>query len=111
MSRKISMMIAALAVIFANDAYASAGWTNYVQVAELVPTARHYYEVRLPVKDNPSGCREENWFYLNYDAPGSKQMFAVLLEAIQSDIRLRVYVSGICNLNGYAEITSINLTR
>ena len=105
------MMMAVLGVIYANNAYASSGWTDYVHVAELVPTARHYYEVRLPVKDNPSGCREENWFYLNYDAPGSKQMFAVFLEAIQSDIRLRVYVSGVCNLNGYAEITSINVTR
>lgn len=105
------MLITVLGIVCANTAHARAGWTDFVRVAELVPTSRHYYEVRLPVKDNPSGCDEENWFYLNYEAPGSAQMFAVLLEAIQSDIHLRVYVSGVCNINGYAEITSINLTR
>ena len=111
MSRKISIWIGALVIICANTVYARAGWTDFVKVAELVPTSRHYYEVRLPVKDNPSGCSEDNWFYLNYEAPGSAQMFALLLEAIQSEIRLRVYVSGVCNINGYAEISSINIKR
>lgn len=111
MSKKLSTMIAILGIVCANTAQARAGWTDYVQVAELIPTSRHYYEVRLPVKDNPSGCSEENWFYLNYDTQGSEQMFTVLLEAIQSEIRLRVYVSGVCNINGYSEISSINLTR
>lgn len=105
------MLIAALAVIYANTVYARAGWTDFVKVAELLPTSRHYYEVRLPVKNNPSGCSEDNWFYLNYEAPGSAQMFTLLLEAIQSEIRLRVYVSGVCNINGYAEISSINIKR
>jgi len=111
MCRKITILIAALAAVCVNPAHARAGWTGFVRVAELVPTSRHYYEVRLPVKMNPSGCSEDDWFYLNYDAQGSAQMFAVLLEAVQSDIRLRVFVSGVCNLNGYAEITSINITR
>lgn len=105
------MLIAVLGIICANAAYARAGWTDFVKVAELVPTSRHYYEVRLPVKNNPSGCSEDNWFYLNYDAPGSEQMFKVFLEAIQSEIRLRVYVSGVCNINGYAEISSISVVR
>ena len=92
-------------------AMASAGWTDYVRVAELVPTAKHYYELRLPVGNNPSGCREENWFYQNYDAPGADQMFEALLESLSSDIRLRVYVTGVCNLNGYAEFSAVSVTR
>lgn len=105
------MLIIALALVIANPVHARAGWTDSVSVVELVLTAKHYYEVRLPVKQNPSGCKEENWFYLNYDAPGSQQMFTALLEAVKSEIRLRVYVSGICNINGYAEISSINISR
>lgn len=92
-------------------ALASAGWTDFVRVAELVPTSKHYYEVRLPVGNNPSGCREKNWFYQNYDSPGAEQMFEVLLESLTSDIRLRVYVTGVCNLGGYAEFSSISVTR
>ena len=90
---------------------ASAGWTDYVRVSELLPTTRHYYEVRLPVRDNPSGCREKNWFYQNYDSPGAEQMFEVLLESLSSDIRLRLYVTGVCNLNGYAEFSAISVVR
>jgi hypothetical protein len=92
-------------------ALASAGWTDFVRVAELVPTSKHYYEVRLPVGDNPSGCREKTWFYQNYDSPGAEQMFEVLLESLTRDIRLRVYVTGVCNISGYAEFSSISVTR
>lgn len=92
-------------------AAASAGWTEYVTVAELVPTAKHYYELRLPVRDNPSGCREKNWFFQNYDAQGSAQMFEVLLESLSTDVRLRVYVTGVCNLNGYAEFSAVSVVR
>ena len=92
-------------------AWASAGWTDLVRVAELVPTSKHYYEVCLPVGKNPSGCREQQWFYQNYDSPGAEQMFEVLLESLTADIRLRVYVTGVCNLSGYAEFSSISVTR
>lgn len=106
------LFFAALAVsTLPPTAAASAGWTEYVRVAELVPTAKHYYELRLPVRDNPSGCREKNWFYQNYDAPGATQMFEVLLESLSTDIRLRVYVTGICNLNGYAEFSAVGVVR
>lgn len=92
-------------------ALAASGWTDYVRVAELVPTSKHYYELRLQVSDNPSGCREKQWFYQNYDSPGAEQMFEVLLESLTSDIRLRVYVTGVCNINGYSEFSSISVTR
>ncbi len=100
-----------LAALLPPAAGANSGWTDYVRIAELVPTSKHYYEVRLPVTDNPSGCREKNWFYQNYDSPGSAQMFDVLLESLTTDIRLRVYVTGVCNLNGYAEFSSIGVIR
>ena len=90
---------------------AGAGWTDYVSVAELIPTSKHYYELRLPASENPSGCREKNWFYQNYDAFGSDKMFEVLLESIKSGIPVRVYVTGNCNINGYAEFSSVGITR
>ena len=99
------------AMLFSQFVHARSGWTDYVTVAELVPTARHYYEVRLPVRNNPSGCSEKAWFYQNYDSPGSEQMFNILLEGVARDIRLRVYVTGVCNINGYAEFSSISVIR
>ena len=38
-------------------------------------------------------------------------MFEVLLESLSSDIRLRLYVTGVCNLNGYAEFSAISVVR
>lgn len=75
----------------------------------MVPTDRHYFELRLPVKENPSGCRKKSWFYKNYGSLGSDKMFDTLLEGIKSGLRLRVYVTGVCNINGYSEISSVSV--
>lgn len=104
-----SIVLLAVAALFAPVAHSGAGWTDYAKIAELVPTARHYYVFRLPVENNPSGCREDAWFYQNYDALGSERMFDALLEGIKSGLRLRVYVTGVCNLDGYAEISSVGI--
>ena len=109
MKKKVSILIGACGLLLSSMLHASAGWTDYANVAELIPTSRHYYEFRLPVEDNPSGCREETWFYQNYDSTGSDQMFNVLLESIKSKIRLRVYVTGVCNIHGYSEISSVSV--
>jgi len=109
MKKTASIIIAFSTLLFSHFAHADAGWTDFVTVAELVPTARHYYEVRLPVKDNPSGCTNKKWFYQNYGSLGSDKMFDTLLKGIKSEIRLRVYVTGICNINGYSEFSSISI--
>lgn len=106
------VMLAAIANLAASGpAFARAGWTDYASAAELIPTSKHYYELRIAVTENPSGCREEEWFYQNYEAFGSEQMFTVLLESIKSGIPVRLYVTGNCNLQGYAEFSSVGIAR
>ena len=80
-------------------------------MAELVPTSRHCYELRLGVDENPSGCRRQGWFYQDYSMRGAGLMYQTLLEAIGSGLRLRIYVTGNCNLDGYAEFASIGVVR
>lgn len=109
MVKEIAVLMVVWALLFPQFALASAGWTDYVTVAELVPTDRHYYEFRLAVKKNPSGCKSKSWFYKNYESRGADKMFAALLEGIKSGIKLRVYVTGNCNINGYSEISSISI--
>jgi hypothetical protein len=109
MKSKASIILIIVATLFSHLAIASAGWTDYVTVVELIPTSHHYYKFRLPVKKNPSGCKEKNWFYQNYGSRGSDKMFDTLLEGIKSGLRLRVYVTGICNIDGYSEISSIGI--
>ena len=111
MRTSAAIVIALHALLFPQYAQAKAGWTDYVSVAELVPTGRHYFEVRLPVKENPSGCRDKIWFYRDYSSSGSEKMFEVLFEGIKSGVQVRVYVTGVCNLNGYSEISSVSVVR
>ncbi len=102
------MISGACALVLSPLVQADAGWTDYVTVAELVPTAHHYYEVRLPVGKNPSGCMNKTRFYQDYRSPGADKMFQTMLEGLRSGIRVRVYVTGRCNLNGYSEISSVS---
>jgi len=36
-------------------------------------------------------------------------MFDILLEGIKSGLRMRVYVTGVCNLSGYSEFSAISV--
>jgi len=99
-----------LSLLLSGPAFAgNAGWTDTTTVAELTASAQHRYTVRLHLTKNPSGCRSPDTFYQDYAAPGSEQMFRALLEAVTSGKRVRVYVSGRCELNGYAELSSVTL--
>ena len=109
MKRAIPILIGLSALTISLAAQAGAGWTDYVAVAELVPTAHHYYAVKLPVKENPSGCKNKVWFYQDYGTYGSDTMYKTLLEAVKSKLKVRVYVTGICNLHGYSEISSLGV--
>jgi len=102
------VLLFAVMTCMAPLARAEAGWTSQARVIELIPLGRLYYEVRLDVEDNPSGCREEDGFYVNYLAAGSDKMFDLFVDNIRNSLRLRVYVTGVCNLKGYAEISAVS---
>ena len=90
-------------------ALAESGWTDYARVAELIPGTQYRYLVKLPVAENPSGCKNKDTFYQDYSATGSDHMFRALLEAVSSRNKVRVYVTGRCELSGYAEISSVGI--
>ena len=88
---------------------AQSGWTEYATIAELTPTIHHRYLVKLNLSENPSGCKSKGSFYQDYATTGAEQMFHTLLEAIASSKRVRVFVTGNCELNGYAEMSSVSI--
>jgi hypothetical protein len=96
--------------MLSSTAWAEAGWTDEVSVVELIPTGKHYFELRLAGNKNPSGCREKDWFYINYEARGADKMFDLFVDSIKTELRLRVYVTGVCNLSGYSEISSVSVS-
>lgn len=94
----------------AGSVHAGAGWTDYATVTEFVATSQQYYYFKLPVKENPSGCKDKTGFYQDYGTKGSDSMFTSMLEGIKPGLRIRVYVTGNCNLDGYSEISSVSLS-
>ncbi len=111
MKQRHLAVIFTCALMFIPSAHGESGWTDYVTIGELVPTSLHYYEIRLPVKENPSGCKNATWFYQDYSATGSDFMFRTFLQGVSSGIQVRVFVTGRCNIKGYAEISSVSVTR
>jgi hypothetical protein len=90
-------------------AFAGSDWTGYAQILELTATSQGRYLVQLNVSDNPSGCQNKDTFYQDYGTAGSDNMYRALLEAVGSDKKVRVYVTGRCGFGGYAEISSVGV--
>lgn len=104
-----SLVLWAYLALFAGDAWAVAGWTSYGTVAELNPTIFGRFLVKLDVSANPSGCRSKEWFYRDYTGTGADHMFRALLAAVTSGQKVRVYVTGVCDLKGYSEVSSASI--
>ncbi len=104
--------LAAAALLMATTpagAAGEAGWTDAAPVAELRPTSQGRFPVRIPVDENPSGCRESHWFYRDQTGPSADRIFDRLLEAAVREQPVRVHVTGACNLKGFAAINAASL--
>ena len=104
-----SFSLAVSFLLVSTCVFAGSGWTDFAPVSELTPTVHHRYLFRMKASENPSGCREAQHFYQDYSVPGSQQMFNTLLTAIETGKKVRLYVTGKCNLDGYSEISSVSI--
>ncbi|MGD2082464.1 MAG: hypothetical protein PVF91_05835 [Chromatiales bacterium] len=95
----------ALCLTCVGGVQADAGWTGYGYVEELRADQFGRFEVRLDVDDNPTDCRNGRWFYRGA-ITGSELMYRALLEAVSARKRVRVYVTGLCDIKDYSEISS-----
>ena len=108
-SRSVWALLVVLSFGVPPAAIAGAGWTDFAPVAELRPTSQVRYILRLKVSENPSGCRNEEFFFQDYTALGSRQMFRTLLSAVEYRKDVRVYVTGRCNIDGHSEISAVSI--
>jgi len=103
------LIVAICLVLLSGEARAAAGWTSYGSVAELNVTTTGRFLVRIDVASNPTDCGNKKWFYRDYATTGADFMFRTLLGAVTSGKKVRVYVTGLCDINGYSEITSVSI--
>jgi hypothetical protein len=109
MTIRQAMLLGSCILAVSLPVWADSGWTEFGNVVELVPTSRHYYQVKLSIDSKLSGCKDRAGFYQDYGTSGSEQMFEALLAAVKSGKRVRVYVTGKCNLDGYSEISAVGV--
>lgn len=109
--KKLLIYLACVGALLFTPVIASAvsGWTDYSNVNELIPTAHGRFNFKLSVTENPSGCKNKEMFFLDYSASGAEQMYDTLLQAVISGKKVRVYVTGRCELKGYSEISSVGI--
>jgi len=94
---------------YSTGAWSAAGWTGYSTVSELNPTTSGRFLVKLKTAINPSDCKNKVMFFRDYGNKGSHYLFNTLLEALSRGKKVRLYVTGRCELNGYSEISSVSV--
>lgn len=107
----LSLSIIVVLLALPGKTFASSGWSESSAIAEVNPTARHYYQFRLNDIESPAGCKQKNGFYQDYKDRGAEQMYSALLEALSANLNVKVFVTGGCNLKGFAEVSSIIISR
>ncbi|KPK32368.1 MAG: hypothetical protein AMJ66_06660 [Betaproteobacteria bacterium SG8_40] len=107
----VRIAIAGFCLLAPMSLLAGSGWTGFAPVAELTPTAQYRYIARIEVDQNPSGCRNAEYFFQDYSVAGSELMFHTLLSAVETGTHVRVYVTGKCDLDGNSEISSVSIAR
>lgn len=89
--------------------FAGSGWTDYASVAELKESSHGRFIVKLKVSKNPSDCKNRETFYRAYRMPGAQYMYVKLQKAVETSKKIRVHVTGRCELNGYSEISAVKI--
>lgn len=104
----LRVALALLLWMMALQVTAGAGWTDTARIGEIQSDDFGRLLLRLELGSNPSGCREAAWF-IREAGPATAQILDVLLAAVRAGRPVRVYVSGICHLKGYADFSAVSL--
>lgn len=110
--KPILHVLMALSGIVAGPVVAGvAGWTEPAGVVALEAADQGRFIVQLNVAKNASGCRDPSWFYADYGFTGSALMYQTLLDAFLHERKVRLYVTGVCDLKGYSGISAARIQR
>jgi len=96
-------------VVASAAASADSGWTAPGRIVGLTVETPARFELGLDVESNPSRCRDAQHFYRGTLDAASSRMFDLLLAAYRDGRPVRVYVTGVCDINGFAEISKVGV--
>ena len=109
MCGRVSWLVVLMVGLSANAWAGVAGWTVPVAVAALEANQQGRFMLRLNLEKSASGCRNADGFYADYGRAGSELMYRTALDALLHERRVQVYVTGVCDLDGDSEISSVRI--
>jgi hypothetical protein len=99
-----------VSVVLTTNVWAGeAGWTEPVAIKSLEASQQGRFVLRLHLSKSISGCRSADSFYADYGRDGSELMYTTALEALRNHLKVQVYVTGGCDLDGYSAISSVRI--
>lgn len=107
--RKLPRHLLMLVFLHTPAVYADAGWTDAARILSLETNIFGRTLVELELRKNPSGCKQGALFYRETTGDSSQAMLKVLLEAASNRLPVKLRVTGICHLKGYAEFSAVTL--
>ncbi len=86
--------------------YSNSGWTDSNVINLIRATTSGKFVVKASLSKNPSRCKDEESFYMDYSTDGADSVYLLLLQAVSTQNEVKFYVTGRCELNGMSEISS-----
>jgi hypothetical protein len=105
-----ALAIAATCLGAANAQAGQAGWSKTALLDSVEPTSQRRYQFTLQL-DEAHGCKSKNTYYQDYTANGAQFIYETLLTALAHELPVQVLTTGRCELNGYAEVSSVRIAR
>lgn len=106
---KASLWGLLLLCALSNSALSDAGWTAKGEILALSATSFSKIVIRGNFPENISGCRDKERFYFDFGRPGTRFIYDLLLTAVASDKRIKLRVTGNCELKGMSEISEASI--
>jgi len=91
---------------------AAANWTDFGQVSNLNQqpasgAAPGIVLINVSTTSNPSGCSVANGYYLSVTDDRTTRLFTMLMMAQATGRSVMLWVTGTCNVWGYAQIDGL----
>ncbi|MCW8930308.1 MAG: hypothetical protein OQL19_08740 [Gammaproteobacteria bacterium] len=90
-------------------AFSEAGWTSSSLIKEIVATTDGKFIIHATPKSSPSDCKDKEKFYLHYNLHGADKIYKLLLDAAVSQLHVKLYITGRCELFGMSELSKASI--
>ena len=110
MLKQFSSIVFFIVLLASNPISAESGWTSTTQVIEITATTAGKFIIHATPEKNPTDCKDKERFFLDYSLPGANKIYLLLLDAAVSQLPVKLYITGRCELFGMSELSKASIT-